>query len=119
MRTVARRPLVVIAVVAALALAGAGLALRLEPSASTDTLVNRSSEAFQATERYKREFGEDAIVVLDDVNQTEEMRRAWRTVIRRPGVSLAVPLRRIGVVCASAAGTEPSNDRAPGYGSRR
>jgi predicted O-methyltransferase YrrM len=64
-------------------------------------------------------LGEDAIVVLDDVNQTEEMRRAWRTVIRRPGVSLAVPLRRIGVVCASAAGTEPSNDRAPGYGSRR
>ena len=35
-----------------------------QPSASTDTLVNRSSAAFKATERFKKEFGDDAVVVL-------------------------------------------------------
>ena len=39
-------------------------ALRLEPSASTDTLVNRSSSSFKATESFKQEFGDDAVVVL-------------------------------------------------------
>ena len=39
-------------------------ALRLEPSASTDTLVNRSSSSFKATESFKREFGDDAVVIL-------------------------------------------------------
>jgi hydrophobe/amphiphile efflux-3 (HAE3) family protein len=61
---VARRPLPVLAAVAVLGLAGAALALRLEPSASTDTLVNRSSENFQATERFKKQFGDEAVVIL-------------------------------------------------------
>jgi predicted O-methyltransferase YrrM len=39
-----------------------------------------------------------AVVVLDDTNQTEEMRRAWRTIIANPRVTLALPLRRIGIV---------------------
>jgi hypothetical protein len=38
-----------------LALGGAVLALRLEPSAATDTLVDRGSDSFQATERFKRD----------------------------------------------------------------
>jgi predicted O-methyltransferase YrrM len=42
-----------------------------------------------------------AVVVLDDTNQTEEMRRAWRTVIANPRVTLAVPLRRVGVVAVA------------------
>ena len=50
--------------VGALALGGAGLALRLEPSAATDTLVNRSSRTFEDTERFKRDFGDEAVVVL-------------------------------------------------------
>lgn len=49
---------------AVLALIGAGLALRLEPSASTDTLVGSSSETFQATERYREEFGDHSIVIM-------------------------------------------------------
>jgi hydrophobe/amphiphile efflux-3 (HAE3) family protein len=61
---VTRRPLVVLAVTAVLALAGAALALRLEPSAATDTLVDSDSASFQATERFKRSFGDDAVVVL-------------------------------------------------------
>jgi uncharacterized protein len=63
-RGVVARPGVVLAVVGALAIVGAGLALRIEPSASTDTLVDKSSDSFQATEDYKKRFGDDAIVVL-------------------------------------------------------
>jgi hydrophobe/amphiphile efflux-3 (HAE3) family protein len=47
-----------------LALAGAALALRLEPSSATDTLVDRSSETFEATERFKRDFGDEAVIVM-------------------------------------------------------
>ncbi len=63
-RWVAKRPVAVLAAVAVLALAGAALALRLEPSASTDTLVDKGSPAFEATEDFRREFGEEPVVVL-------------------------------------------------------
>ena len=53
-----------LAVTAVLALAGAVLALRLEPSAATSTLVNRGSDTFKDTERFKQDFGDDAILVL-------------------------------------------------------
>ena len=59
-----RRPLVVLALTAALALGGAALALRLEPSAATETLVNQSSQSFKDTERFKDDFGGEAILVL-------------------------------------------------------
>lgn len=62
----ARRPLLVLVVVGALALAGAALALRLEPSAATSTLVDRSSDTYQATERFKQDFGDEAVLVLVD-----------------------------------------------------
>ena len=45
-RLVTERPLATVAVVAALALVGVVLALQLQPSASTDTLVGRSSKSF-------------------------------------------------------------------------
>jgi hydrophobe/amphiphile efflux-3 (HAE3) family protein len=61
---VTRRPLAVLAVTAVLALGGAALALRLEPSSATDTLIDSSSEGYQATERFKRDFGDEAVVVL-------------------------------------------------------
>src|SRR4051812_48830817 len=63
-RFAARRPLAVLGAVGVLALGGAGLALRLEPSADTDTLVNRSSGTFEATERFKKTFGDEAVVIL-------------------------------------------------------
>jgi len=63
-RAVARRPVAVLVVVGALAVVAAVFALRLEPSASTDTLVDRSSSSFKATESFKRSFGDDAVVVL-------------------------------------------------------
>jgi uncharacterized protein len=61
---VTRRPLPVLAVTALLALGGAALALRLEPSAATDTLVDSGSRGFQDTERFKRDFGDEAVLVL-------------------------------------------------------
>ena len=60
----AERPLAVLAGAVVLALAGLALASRLEPSASTDTLVNRGSSAFEATERFRKQFGEEPVVVL-------------------------------------------------------
>ncbi len=61
---VTRRPLLVLGLTAVLALGGAALALRLEPSAATETLVNRSSQSFKDTERFKHDFGDEAILVL-------------------------------------------------------
>jgi uncharacterized protein len=63
-RASARRPGRVVAVVAALAAVCAVLALTLHPSAATDTLVNRSSDAYGATERYRERFGEQSVIVL-------------------------------------------------------
>jgi hydrophobe/amphiphile efflux-3 (HAE3) family protein len=64
-RGAARRPGRVLAVVALLAVVGAALALlRLEPSASTDTLVGSGSEAYQATETYRERFGDHSIAIL-------------------------------------------------------
>jgi uncharacterized protein len=61
---VTRRPLLTLSVTALLALGGAAAALRLEPSATTDTLVDRGSDSFKATERFKQDFGDEAVVVL-------------------------------------------------------
>jgi uncharacterized protein len=63
-RGVTRRPVLVLALTAVLALAGAALALRLEPSTATETLVDRGSDSFEATERFKRDFGDEAVLVL-------------------------------------------------------
>ncbi|MDQ3720917.1 MAG: hypothetical protein M3350_09095, partial [Actinomycetota bacterium] len=63
-RAVTRRPRLTLAVVAVLALVGAALALRLEPSVDTDTLVDRGSETFAATEAFKRDFGDDSVVIM-------------------------------------------------------
>jgi predicted O-methyltransferase YrrM len=40
------------------------------------------------------------VLVLDDTTQTDEMRRAWRSATGHDRTSLAVPLRRTGVVVA-------------------
>ncbi|HEY8770248.1 MAG TPA: MMPL family transporter [Thermoleophilaceae bacterium] len=72
-RLVTRRPLLVLGLVAVLALGGAVFALRLQPSSSTDTLVNRSSSTFKATERFKHDFGDEAVIVLVKGNLQREL----------------------------------------------
>ena len=60
----ARRPRTVLAALAVLCAGAAALALGLHPSAATSTLAGRSSDSYQATERYRERFGDHAILVL-------------------------------------------------------
>jgi uncharacterized protein len=64
MGAAARRPLAVGLAVGVLAVAGGLVALRLEPTAATDTLVGRGSSSFAATERLHQRFGDEAVYVL-------------------------------------------------------
>lgn len=48
----------------ALGLGGAALALRLHPSAATDTFVGRSSASYRDTQRFYRSFGEEPVAVM-------------------------------------------------------
>jgi predicted RND superfamily exporter protein len=59
-----RRPGPVIALAVVLTFLGAAAATRLDPEAATDTLVDRNSETFEATERFTDRFGDDPVVVL-------------------------------------------------------
>ena len=53
-----------LALAAVLALAAAGLTLRLHPTAATNTFVSSSSSDYRATQRLYAGFGEEPIVVL-------------------------------------------------------
>jgi hydrophobe/amphiphile efflux-3 (HAE3) family protein len=64
MGAAARRPAVVGLAVGALAIAGGVAALRLHPTAATDTLVGKGSSSFAATERLHQRFGEEPVYVL-------------------------------------------------------
>ncbi|MGI8559783.1 MAG: MMPL family transporter, partial [Solirubrobacteraceae bacterium] len=63
-RGAARHPRVTLAAAVLLALVAGAFALTLRATTATDTLVSRSSAAFQATQSYHRQFGDDAVVVL-------------------------------------------------------
>jgi hydrophobe/amphiphile efflux-3 (HAE3) family protein len=58
------RPAAVGGLVLALAIAGALLALRLEPSADTQTVVGTSTPGWAATERLHQRFGDDAVYIV-------------------------------------------------------
>jgi uncharacterized protein len=60
----ARRPALVLALTALLALGGLALAVQLKPDAGTDTLVGTDSPAYAATTTYRQRFGDDPIIVL-------------------------------------------------------
>ena len=60
----ARRPLLTLGLVGALAIAGAALAFGLSPSAATSTFVSSSSPQYKATQRFYRNFGEEPVAVL-------------------------------------------------------
>jgi hydrophobe/amphiphile efflux-3 (HAE3) family protein len=85
----ARRPVLTIAIVLALALAGGVLALRLKPSAATDTFVSASSPAYRATVQDERHFGSDAIVVLVRAPLTELLAPARLATLTRLEACLA------------------------------
>ncbi|HTU30034.1 MAG TPA: MMPL family transporter [Solirubrobacteraceae bacterium] len=85
----ARRPLLPIAVVAILALAGGALALRLKPSAATDTFVSASSPAYRATVQEQRQFGSDAVAVLVRAPLGELLKPAQLTALTQLEACLA------------------------------
>ncbi|HEU0250373.1 MAG TPA: MMPL family transporter, partial [Solirubrobacteraceae bacterium] len=60
----ARRPVLTLAIVGALALVGTLAALSLRPSAATDTLVGKSSSTYRETQRFYARFGEEPVEVL-------------------------------------------------------
>jgi uncharacterized protein len=60
----ARRPILTVGIVLALALGGGLLALGLRPSAGIDTFVSSSSSSYKATIDDERHFGDDAVVIL-------------------------------------------------------
>jgi predicted RND superfamily exporter protein len=60
----ARRPVLTVAIVLALAVAGGVGALGLRPSAGIDTFVSSSSPSYRATVDDERHFGDDAVVIL-------------------------------------------------------
>src|SRR5947209_4242849 len=60
----ARRPVLTLGIIVALALGGALLALGLQPDAGADTFVPGSSASAQATQDDHNHFGGDAVVVL-------------------------------------------------------
>ena len=98
-----RRPGRLLAVVALLAVIGAGLALRLEPSAATETLVDRDTATFQATERARERFGDHAIVVL--------VKGELPRIVDTPNLQKLIGLER----CLS--GEAPAGGAAGGAGS--
>ncbi len=110
---VTRRPLTVLALTAVLALGGAVLALRLEPSVATDTLVDSGSDSFQATERFKRDFGDEAVLVLVRGELTRTvLTQDLQRVLRLEGcLSGNVPeegLRQLPDVCRELAELKPA-----------
>ena len=112
-RAVARRPVVPLAAVALLAVVGAALALRLEPSTGTDTLVSHGSDTFAETERFKQDFGDDAVVVLvkGDLRRTLLTSDLGRLIQLEGCLSGNVPeqgLRSLPGVCRELAELKPA-----------
>ena len=112
---VTRRPLLVLAVTAVLALGGAVLALRLEPSAATETLVDQGSGTFKDTERFKRDFGDEAILVLvrGDLSRTVLTSDLLRLIRLEGCLSGNVPdtkegLGKLPPVCREIAELDPA-----------
>ncbi|MGO9489400.1 MAG: MMPL family transporter [Solirubrobacteraceae bacterium] len=60
----ARRPGLVLAVAAALGIAAAVFALRLQPTAATSSFVSSSSTPYRGTQTFYRNFGEEPVEVL-------------------------------------------------------
>src|SRR5512133_3506757 len=89
MGAAARRPLLVGLAVGLLALAGGVLALRLQPTAATDTLVGRGSASFAATERLHQRVGDEAVYVL--VREPVTQLTLTSDVLRVQGLEGCIP----------------------------
>ena len=108
-----RRPLLTIALVALLSFAGGLVALTsLQPSTSTDTLVDRSSSSFDATNKYRDLFGGDPVVIMakGDLRHTVETSDLGRLLQLEGCLAGNVPkagLKELPPVCTTLATEHP------------
>jgi predicted RND superfamily exporter protein len=108
-----RRPLLTVAVASALALAATAVALvKLQPSTSADTLVDRSSSSYEATQKYRDLFGGDAIVIMakGDLRHTVETSDLGRLLQLEGCLAGNVPkvgLKQLPPVCTRLANEHP------------
>jgi hydrophobe/amphiphile efflux-3 (HAE3) family protein len=112
---VARRPAAVLGAVLVVSLAAAALAaLTLKPSSGTETLVGRSSDTWQATQRYHERFGDDAVYVLvhEDLTRlllTEDVQRvlALEGCLSGNAPAGVTPIGGVAGACGRLARTKP------------
>src|SRR3954449_9599726 len=108
-----RRPLLTIALVALLSLGGAIVALvGLQPSTSTDTLVDKSSSSYDATNKYRELFGGDPVVIMakGDLRHTVETSDLGRLLQLEGCLAGNVPpkgLKTLPPVCPTLAQKKP------------
>src|SRR3954471_17681937 len=108
-----RRPLLTIALVALLSLGGAIAALvGLQPSTSTDTLVDKFSSSYDATNKYRELFGGDPVVIMakGDLRHTVETSDLGRLLQLEGCLAGNVPakgLAKLPPVCATLARQKP------------
>jgi uncharacterized protein len=107
-----RRPVPVVVGTMFLCLLGVAGALRLEADAGTDTLVDRDSESFAATEDFKRQFGDDPVVILvrGDLEELVLTQNLARLLNLEGCLSGSVPegQQPISDTCARIAELDPS-----------
>ena len=109
----ARRPVLTVAIAAALAVAGAAVALfGLQTSTSADTLVDKSSSSYQATQKYRDLFGGDAVVIMakGDLRKTVETSDLGRLLQLEGCLSGNVPpdgLKQLPAICRTLAAEKP------------
>lgn len=109
----ARRPLLTISVVVLLSLAGALAAVTgLHSSTSTDTLVDKSSSSYDATQKYRNLFGGDPVVIMakGDLRHTIETADLGRLLQLEGCLAGNVPpqgLRQLPPVCTTLAQKKP------------
>src|SRR4051812_8061116 len=108
-----RRPLLTIALAALLSLAGALIALTsLEPSTSTDTLVDKGSSSYDATTKYRDLFGGDPVVIMakGDLRHTVETSDLGRLLQLEGCLAGNVPktgLKTLPPACTTLANEHP------------
>jgi hydrophobe/amphiphile efflux-3 (HAE3) family protein len=108
-----RRPLLTVALVALLSFGGAlGALLGLQASTSTDTLVDKSSSSYDATNKYRDLFGGDPVVIMakGDLRHTVETSDLGRLLQLEGCLSGNVPkegLAKLPAVCTTLANEKP------------
>jgi len=107
----ARKPILTLGIVAALALAGGLLALGLQPDAGTDTFVSGSSPSSRATADDHQHFGGDQVVVLireplTDLVETKDLATISQLEACLAG-QVIVANQSLGSFTPAAPGTQP------------